>query len=95
MRVSIVSILLAGGMLALGACSTSVDSRPLTLAELTEQCRNLRVGLSPTGRQTGDARQDYECNVVHAGGGPFDRRDRNVTSASASRERASAIRTGG
>jgi len=94
MRVSIVSILLAGGTLALGACST-VDSGPLTLAELTEQCRAHRVGISPTGRQTGDARQDYQCNVVHAGGGVFDRRDRNADGAAAARERAAIIRRGG
>jgi hypothetical protein len=83
MRVSIVSILLAGGMLALAACSTSGE--PLTLAERTEQCRGGEV--TPTGRQTGDARQDYECRTAHAGG-VFDRQDRNVTGAGAARSTA-------
>ena len=58
MRVSIVSIILAGGTLALGACAT-VESTPMTLAELSEQCQ--RTGVAPTGRQTGDARHDYRC----------------------------------
>lgn len=59
MRVSIISILLAGGMLVLGACSTTAE--PLTLAERTEQCVGRGDELSRTGRQTGDARQDYRC----------------------------------
>ena len=59
MRASIISILLAGGMLVLGACSTTAE--PLTLAERTEQCAGLGDELIPTGRQTGDARQDYRC----------------------------------
>ena len=66
MRVPIVSILLAGGMFALGACSTSVESRPMTLAERTQQCERLVRGrIVPTGRQTGDARHDYRCTSVH------------------------------
>lgn len=59
MRVSLVSILLAGGTLALGACSTSTE--PMTLAERTEQCRARDVSMIPTGRETGDARKDYRC----------------------------------
>ncbi|HYC68376.1 hypothetical protein [Brevundimonas sp.] len=59
MRVSITSILLAGGMLVLGACSTTAE--PLTLAERTERCAGPGDELIPTGRQTGDARQDYRC----------------------------------
>ena len=63
MRVSIVSIILAGGMLALGACATA-DSTPMTLAELADKCQ--RTGVVPTGRQTGDARQDYRCRSIQA-----------------------------
>lgn len=65
MRVSIVSIILAGGMLALGACAP-IDSSPMTLAERTEHCERLRSGLQPTGSATGDARQDYRCQPIHA-----------------------------
>lgn len=64
MRSSIVSILLAGGMLALGACSTPTG--PLTLAERTEQCDGRDAATVPTGRQTGDARQDYRCSSSYA-----------------------------
>ena len=63
MRVSIVSIILAGGMLALGACAT-VDSTPMTLAERSAQCP--RTGVAPTGRETGDARHDYRCRGASA-----------------------------
>jgi hypothetical protein len=67
MRVSLVFSLLVGGMLALAACSTSVDPRTMTVAERTEQCRNMiRAKIIPTGRQTGDARHDYECTSIHA-----------------------------
>jgi len=64
MRVSIVSILLAGGVLALGACATSAEPDQLALADATECGSGAR--LAPTGRQTGDARQDYRCVSVHA-----------------------------
>ena len=64
MRSSMASILLAGGMLALGACSTPTG--PLTLAERTEQCRGRDSVAVPTGRQTGDARQDYRCESIYA-----------------------------
>jgi hypothetical protein len=60
MRISIVSMVLAGGMLALGACAT--PTTPLTLAERTEQCRGRDAATVPTGRETGDARQDYMCS---------------------------------
>ena len=60
MRSSIVSILLAGGMLALGACTT--PSTPLTLAERVEQCRGRDAAAVPSGRGTGDARQDFRCS---------------------------------
>lgn len=59
MRSSIASILLAGSMLALAGCSTPTG--PLTLAERTEQCRGRNATTVPTGRETGDARQDYRC----------------------------------
>lgn len=65
MRVSIASIFLAGGMLALGACAP-LDSSPMTLAERTEHCERLGTTLAPTGRQTGDARQDYRCRNIRA-----------------------------
>jgi hypothetical protein len=58
MRASIVSILVAGGALTLGACATA-DSTPMTMAGRAEQCP--RTGLAPTGRETGDARHDYRC----------------------------------
>jgi len=87
MRVSIVSILLSGGMLALGACGTSVEPRALTLAERTEQCRAVRAGIVPTGRQTGDARNDYACRTVHAG----DRHDRGDRKVGSSTGRSVAI----
>ncbi len=95
MRVSIVSILLAGGMLALGACA-SVEPGIMTLAERTDQCRRLHTEPVPTGRQTGDARRDYTCGSTHAGGGFLDRRDRNVTGASSARSAATdrALRGG-
>jgi hypothetical protein len=86
MRISIVSILLAGGMLALGACA-SVEPRIMTLAERTDQCQRLRTEPVPTGRQTGDARHDYDCGSTHAGGF-LDRLDRNVTGASSARSAA-------
>ncbi len=63
MRVSIVSILLAGGALCLGACTT-VDSSVMTVAERAEQCRGSAV-LTPTGRNTGNPRQDYNCTSPH------------------------------
>lgn len=59
MRVSMV-FLLAGGMLALGACSTSVEPVNLTMAERAAQC-SADSELVPTGRQSGDLRQDYRC----------------------------------
>lgn len=80
MRVSIVSILLSGGMLALGACSASVEAGALTRAERAEQCRAVRADIAPTGRQTGDARNDYACRSVHARD-RHDRGDRKVGSA--------------
>lgn len=60
MRVSMVSIVLAGGALALGACSASVEPVDLTLAERAEQCA-ADSELIPTGQQTGDPRRDYRC----------------------------------
>lgn len=86
MRASIVSMLLAGGMLALGACaSTGPDT--MTLAERTAQCRGGEV--IPTGRQTGDARADYDCGTSHVSAGVFDRRERNINPGAG---RAAAVR---
>ena len=65
MRVLVTSIFLAGGMLVLGACAP-IESGPMTLAERTEHCQRLGTGLAPTGRETGDARQDYRCRNIHA-----------------------------
>lgn len=91
MRVSIVSILLAGGMLALGACA-STGSGDMTLAERIEQCRSGEV--VPTGRQTGDARADYDCRTAHATSGAFDDRERNIN-PSAGRAAAARRANGG
>lgn len=93
MRVSVVSILLAGGTLALGACSATVESRAMTLAERTEQCERLRTSLVPTGRQTGDARADYDCSGH--GVGLFDGRERRVDSSSVRVSAASRARAMG
>jgi hypothetical protein len=60
MRVSIVSILLAGGALVVGACSPTVESAELTMAERAALC-SADSSLVPTGAQSGDARQDYRC----------------------------------
>ena len=60
MRVSMTSIVLAGAVLALGACSASVETVDLTLAERAEQC-SADSELVRTGSQTGDTRQDYRC----------------------------------
>jgi len=65
MRVSIASILLVGGVLALGACATPAEPDDLARAAWTE-CQGPGTRLTPTGRQTGDARQDYRCVSVHA-----------------------------
>ena len=72
MRVSIVSICLAGGLLALGACSATVEPVSLTLAERADQCHADSV-LVETGSQTGDPRQDYRCRSGgHARGNATD-----------------------
>ena len=85
MRVSIVSMLLAGGVLALGACATSGEPGNLTLAERTSQCERLRAETTPTGRQTGDARQDYQCTnrdlPVHRANGLGDTRSAAIDRA--------------
>lgn len=88
MRTSIVYIFLAGGMLALGACSTSGEPDNWTLAERAAICRGAAsTEIAPTGRQTGDVRRDYECRSVHADSA-LDRRDRNVRSVGAARSTA-------
>ena len=88
MRVSIVSIILAGGVLALGACATA-DSTPMTLAELADKCQ--RTGVVPTGRQTGDARHDYRCQSANAIG--YGEGARSDGRAAAGREKV--LRQGG
>ena len=88
MRVSIVSIFLAGAMLTLGACAT-VESTPMTLAERAEQCS--RTGLAPTGRETGDARHDYRCQGASALG--YGEGARSDGRAAAGREKV--LRQGG
>lgn len=64
MRGSIVTMLLAGGLLTLGACGTLGQPSTFTLAELTERCAARGGHLTPTNRQTGDARQDNMCTGV-------------------------------
>lgn len=91
MRVSIVAIILAGGMLALGACA-SVDRSPMSLAERTEHCERQRSGIEPTGRETGDARQDYRCRSFHANA-PREGRPAYAGSRNAAIDRA--LRSGG
>lgn len=96
MRVSIVSILLTGGMLALGACSTAREPINLTLAEQEQICHGVsRVQIIPTGRQTGDIRKDYECRAIH-GLGYLDRGERGIVGAGAARSAAidRSLRTG-
>ena len=82
MRVAIVSIGLAGGMLALGACGT-VEPGNLTLAERAQICGGrTHFDVTPTGRHTGDVRQDYRC------GGRHGRNEANVTGHGAARSAA-------
>jgi hypothetical protein len=51
----------------------------MTLAERTEQCERLRAEITPTGRETGDARQDYGCRSAN-GRDRHDYGDRNLSS---------------
>lgn len=90
MRVSIVSIALAGGILTLGACAP-VDSGPMTLAERTEHCERLGTSLAPTGRETGDARQDYRCRNIQATA--YGHGSREARQASVARDKV--LRAGG
>ncbi len=59
MRTSIASILVAGGMLALGACATSLDP-----ADMPQAGRSARCG--PEGARTDDGRQDRPCASIPA-----------------------------
>jgi hypothetical protein len=71
MRGSIGTMLLAGGLLALGACGTLGQPSNLTLAELAERCQERGGTLTPTNRQTGEPRRDFTCTgakVELAGG---------------------------
>lgn len=89
MRVPTTSILLTGAIIALGACSTSGETVNLTQAQRAEVCRGAaRAEITPTGRQTGEVRHDYECRSVHGGVGYLDRRDRNIPNRETGRARA-------
>ena len=66
MRALIVSILLAGGLFPLAACGTLPEPNRPSLAEWTAQCHRIRGVIVPTGRQTGDARNDFDCTSLHA-----------------------------
>ncbi len=62
MRRPITALGLAAGLLALGACATTLG-QPVTfdLAELTTRCENRGGVLVPTGAETGRAQSDYVC----------------------------------
>lgn len=62
MKACIASILLAGGMLALGACAPTAERAQM--ADLPE-CPYPQSRQVPTGRNTGDAGKDYECQSYH------------------------------
>lgn len=82
MRPSIASSLLAGGMLALGACAPTAERAEM--ADLPE-CPYPQSRQVPTGRSTGDAKQDYECQSYHV------RPPREVRGRSASTESNAAV----
>ncbi|HYC69514.1 hypothetical protein [Brevundimonas sp.] len=64
MRVSIASILLAGGALGLNACAATADQSPLmTMAERAAECR--AAGQAPTGRNTGNPSNDCRGVGLH------------------------------
>lgn len=65
MRTLISFPVLCLGLLALAGCTTTGDSRDMTLAERAAQCHG-SARLAPTGRQTGDVRRDYMCQSAHA-----------------------------
>lgn len=75
MRVPIASLVLAGGLLALGACGTVVPSGDLTVVEPPE-CRLGSVAV-PTGRQTDDPRGTTRCLAKPVSQGDY-YRDSNV-----------------
>ena len=66
MRNSIAPVFLAGGLLVLGACSPSTGSADLAQAAPADLCTRPGSRPVPTGRQTGDVRQDYRCSSAHA-----------------------------
>jgi hypothetical protein len=90
MRASVVSILVAGGTLALGACSPTVGSTNLTMAEQVERCRGIGAVMVSTGRETGDAGQDYRCR----GGRGVPRGDTGVATGSLSSAVDRSLRRG-
>ena len=90
MRVPATSILLGGALLALGACTSVDPAGQLTAAELAAVCGPApRTQAVPTGRESGEVRQDHRCRAIHADGGFLSRRDRNVDTGAG---RSAAIR---
>lgn len=81
MRVPTLTLLLAGGALALGACSATTGPVDMAQAEANPCPRGSE--LVPTGHNTGDARQDYECRSHRAAFSPF--RDTNARNAASYR----------
>lgn len=79
MRVPTLTLLLAGGALALGACSTTTG--PVDMARAEANPCPPRSELVPTGRNTGDARRDFRCRSTHFR--PF--RDTNAGNAASYR----------
>lgn len=82
MRVPTLTPILASGLLVLGACAPTTAPAELALDG------SLKCGIGgeprPTGRNTGDPRQDYDCRGVHANA----YRDTNASNASAGRNAA-------
>ncbi len=82
MRVPTFTLLLAGGALALGACSAT--TAPVDMARAEANPCPPRSELVPTGRNTGDARQDFKCRSRHYN--PV--RDTNARNAASYRNQA-------
>ena len=82
MRVPTLTLVLAGGLMVLGACAPTTAPVELAL-DGSVKCGNGGEP-RPTGRNTGDLRRDYECRGVHANA----YRDTNAANASSGRNRA-------
>lgn len=82
MRVPTLTLVLAGGLLVLGACAPTTAPVEIALDG------SVKCGIGgeprPTGRNTGDLRRDYECRGVHAN--PY--RDTNASNAGTGRNAA-------